>query len=121
MGGSGRWEAPLSSSDWCRKAPPWRGSELAIWQSGNLAIWRSGKQGVVAPDVVAGDVHAHLALAGALDQEPVHVDDGLVEESVRLLGPDAVDPLVQPTPAPMVPSAGGEEAGAAPAGEVAQY
>jgi hypothetical protein len=45
-------------------------------------------QGVVAPGAVVRDVHALLALAGGLDQEPVHVEDGLREEGVGLCGPD---------------------------------
>jgi hypothetical protein len=46
-----------------------------------------------------GDVHALLALAGGPHQEAIHVEDGLVEEVLGLLGPDAaadaVDAVLQ--------------------------
>jgi hypothetical protein len=46
-----------------------------------------------------GDGHALLALAGGYHQEPIHVEDSLVEEVVGLLGPhaqaDVVDQVLQ--------------------------
>jgi hypothetical protein len=56
-------------------------------------------QGVVAPGAVVGDVHTSLALAGGLDQEAIHIEDGPVKEGGGLLGPhahaDVVDRVLQ--------------------------
>ena len=47
------------------------------------------EQGMIAPNAVVGDVHALLALAVGFHHGSVGVDDGLVEELLRLLAPDA--------------------------------
>jgi hypothetical protein len=44
---------------------------------------------VIPPGPIVGDIHALFALAGGFDQEAVHIDDGLLEESGRLAIPDA--------------------------------
>ena len=45
-------------------------------------------QRVITPRPVVGDVHPLLALAGGLDQEAVHVQEGLLEEGRGLVRPD---------------------------------
>jgi hypothetical protein len=71
-------------------------------QAEDLAgVGQGQDQGVVAPGAVVGDVHPPLAPAGSLHQEAVHVDDGLREEVLGLLRPDAqadvVDGVLQLT------------------------
>ena len=52
-------------------------------------------QRMITPGAVVGDVHAFLALAGGGDQRAVHVEDGLLEEAVGLLRPDADADVVE--------------------------
>src|SRR5260370_31736938 len=50
---------------------------------------------MITPGAIVGDVHALLALAGGCHQRAVHVDHRQVEESSRLLLPDALADLVE--------------------------
>ena len=52
-------------------------------------------QGMIAPCAVVGDVHALLAFAVGFDQRSVGVDDGLVEELLRLSTPDRQSRFVE--------------------------
>ena len=57
-------------------------------EQGLLRVGQGHHQRVVPPGAVVGDVHPLLALAGGLDQEAVHVQEGLLEEGRGLVRPD---------------------------------
>ena len=63
-------------------------------------IGQRNKQHMVTPRPIIGDVHALFAFARGLHQVPIHINDGFLEKTLGLSGPNLqprfVDGVMQP-------------------------